>query len=412
MAKLLIKIMFLILASNIASGSGIPHVEFDFKGVASGGTLTIGNTLNRNAFCASIETDQGESVKSVIEKLAIAVVYNSYLFEKPDNITSEQMIQQIISGDVLKLIGLPGMYFITGTETGLGIPSSPKFLTCNYDSVNEKLKIKWDNSLEIYDNIALILKWNNYDSERSIILPGNISQYVITMDKVHYSVNDLDIWVIGLKDGLPSSPAAITLSDKGTVQQELHGIPFRRGISTNWKPWDISKIRYENYECLVKQELVSGKQSRFITINSEKPYEQVLKTPDGGRTIGIYRKFLGLKSNSTYRIEASLTTYDMDKDSSNWSYDMNICHNGVEGKDLTIDQLSGLAILPNDEIGLNAGRVKSYNYKNTVIADYQKSSYDITLPEGVDSITVWLRYSASKSTSGVGFNWIKLKEVE
>ena len=64
------------------------------------------------------------------------------------------------------------------------------------------------------------------------------------------------------------------------------------------------------------------------------------------------------------------------------------------------------------ENGPNAGRVKSYNYKNTVIGDYQKSSYDITLPEGVDSVTVWLRYSAIKSTSAVGFNWLKLTEVK
>jgi len=411
MASLSIKLLVLLLNSHTVLGGGIPYIEFNFQGVASGGTLTIGNTLNRNAFCASIETDSGEPVKSVIEKLAVAVVYNSYLFEKPDNITAEQMVQEIISGDVFKLIGLPGMYFITGTETGLGIPGSPRFLSCNYDSVNEQLKIRWDNCSEVFDNIALILKWNKYDSDKSIILPGSMSQYVIARDKVHYSVDDLDIWVIGIKDGLPSSPTTITLSDNGTVQQELHGIPFKSGILPNWKPWDISMIRYANYECLVKEELVSGKQSRFITTNSEKPYVQILRTPNGGGSLGVYRRFLGLTPGHTYRLTARLNTLDMDRNQADWSFSLHMAHNGSNGEDFSAHQFAGTKALPDGKVGSKAGLVAEYGAAATTKRKYVAHTGDITLPDGVNSVTVWLRHSSSKATTGVALDWLQLKDV-
>jgi len=35
---------------------------------------------------------------------------------------------------------------------------------------------------------------------------------------------------------------------------------------------------------------------------------------------------------------------------------------------------------------------------------------DITLPAGAEVITVWFRYSGPPS-SGVGFDWIKLKDI-
>jgi hypothetical protein len=80
-------------------------------------------------------------------------------------------------------------------------------------------------------------------------------------------------------------------------------------------------------------------------------------------------------------------------------------------KELTANQMSGLEVLPNGETGPQAGRIAEYGPgKLTVKDEYIIHSADITLPEDSNSITVWLRHTG-KGTSGVGFDWIKLEDL-
>jgi len=409
--------MLLLLFSGTACVyvSRVGFVEFNFKGTASGGTLIIGDTLSRNARFASVETYQGESADSVINKLAEEIVYNSHLFGMSDNVDREEQVQQMTSGGKLRIVGCPTSYFITGTETGLGIPKSPKFLSCRYDKENKKLYVKWINPSEDYDNVFLILNWNTYDSGWKDWLPGNAEEYVVDRNVKPYDIDDLDIWVIGYKDGLPSGPTTITLSDNGTSQQELCGIPFD-GIMPNWEAWSLDTApNIENIECNIDYNLTNptkkGKRYNPIKTNDAKPFRQVLKTGTQGGTLGIWRKFLGLIPGHTYKLSARLSTLEMSPNDTEWGFSIHAVADKPGKKELTSNQMAGLEVLPNGKTGPQAGRIAEFGPgKLTAKNEYVIRSADITLPADSDSITVWLRHTG-KGTSGVGFDWIKLEDL-
>jgi hypothetical protein len=83
--------------------------------------------------------------------------------------------------------------------------------------------------------------------------------------------------------------------------------------------------------------------------------------------------------------------------------------------------MAGAAALPNGASGPTAGRIVAFGPGNTTngkFAEYSTEkagadgkSMDITMPDGADTITVWFRYQGPPSGSGVGFDWIKLKDL-
>jgi hypothetical protein len=412
MEKSIIKTMILsALLANPVLGGRIAQVEITFTGKASGGTLIIGNTLGRNVPYASVETEPGEDAESVVKKLARAIVYDSYLFEWPDNANLEKMMQQLISGDAIKLVGGIGHYFTAGTETGLGIPEPPKFLTANYDKANKQLNLKWENPPNNYDKIALRLRWNSGDIGGTTLLSGNATQYVISRDSTNYGINDSDFWVIGIKGDVPSSPAAIMLSANGTAQEELYGIPFKNDISPNWKAWGINGIKKENYKCLTEEKFVPGRLSHNIKNNSQKPYRQVIQIPDGGGTLGIWRKFLGLSPGHKYRISTRLNTLDMPSDGNGWSFSLHVIADKKSESELSARQMAGIETLPDGKIGADADRLKKLDAKTITKGKYNEYSDEITLPQDSNSITVWMRLT-STSKAEVAFDWIKLEDLE
>jgi hypothetical protein len=114
-----------------------------------------------------------------------------------------------------------------------------------------------------------------------------------------------------------------------------------------------------------------------------------------------------------------MNTFDMDRVKDNWSFSF---HAAAHGKTVTLSpqQMAGTAPLPDGSTGLAAGQVASLGPGSTTkgkFAEYSTEKagpnaqvLDITLPAGAEVITVWFRYSGAPS-SGVGFDWIKLKDI-
>ena len=151
----------------------------------------------------------------------------------------------------------------------------------------------------------------------------------------------------------------------------------------------------------------------------DKQYFQLIKTRSPTVVGGVCRKFLGLQAGHTYRINTRMNTFDMDSVQGNWSFSF---HAVPHGKAVTLSsqQMAGTAPLPAGSAGSPAGQVASFGPGSTTKGKFveystEKSApdtqvLDITLPAGAEVITVWFRYSGPPS-SGVGFDWIKLKDV-
>ena len=139
-----------------------------------------------------------------------------------------------------------------------------------------------------------------------------------------------------------------------------------------------------------------------------------------GLVPGIWRKFLGLKSGHTYKLEIRVNTLNMDTNDSNWSFSVHAAYDDTAGSLMTVDQFTDSFPLADGSEGTGAGQFALFGPKATTRGEWLKCSTDIPpegktksnikLPENVTSITVWLRLTGA-NCSGVGMDWIRLEDM-
>jgi len=356
----------------------------------------------------SIETTAGESGESVALRLANAINDRNNSGEKPLWVGRFQAKSSEAS---LILPGGPGSYIFGGTESGLGIPKPPTSLSCTYNKESTQIYFNWVNA-EKYDFILVRCLWTDFDYQHVDMLAGDSTNFSIDANSVN--VSDLNFLVVGFKNNLPSNVAALHVNNY--CQSEEYGIPFTDGIAPNWNKWcygettnkDICK-QGEKYTRLVQP----YNPSRSLLT---KPFYQVINAPTNGAICGVWRKFIGLHPGHTYRITACLSTLEMDTISKDWSFKLQATHNGPSGRDLTPQQLAGLAPLPGEELGATSGKIVSYTSgtttpKNKFALELSRDASHVTLPSDVNTITVWLSFSCLDPDGKVGFSGLKVEDI-
>ncbi len=400
-AIILTTLLCFILLGLSKGKSFIETNEVSLKGSAKGGILVLIDVFGKNCRYVSIKTEKGESAELIAMRLA-NIINDSNPFEWVGD--SEDIIAK---EGTLTLWGKKGSYAFGGTEKGLGIPEPPTSLSSTYDANNHRAILNWNNPASDFDEISVFI--SGYPEFSWNIIFGTDEQYVHKFKQQKFK--SADFRVIGFKNGVPSSPAAIHLT--GNTQQELFGIPFTDGVAPNWKAWSLNaRPNKEFTKSHINEKLTAGKNRRFNPIKeaSQKPFKQVLNTPAGGGTVGIYRKFLGLTAGNTYRLSARLSTLGMDPDDKDWAFSLHAAPDKPDKKELSSNQMAGLTALPNDQIGPQAGRLKTLDHQELTKGQYKEYSSNITLPADSNSITVWLRLN-STSAAEVGFDWIKLEDL-
>jgi len=420
--------VFLSVGYPKAYSSVVPTFNLPFKGEASGGNLILAKTRNRNVAYVSVQTSTGESAESVAQRLADTI--NAHHAEQ--NFRGGHYdphwlwvggYQVSASGSNLILPGTPENYITSGTEMGLGIPKPPMFLSCSYDKGKNEVALQWINPPDRYDFILVEGYWNDFDEQVTRLLPRESNTFRIERNKIPVDVNDLEFRVISLSDNIPSNAAAIHVSGGGHCQEETYGIPFTGGVAPNWATWSTAeKPDTAAFEQGEKYTNLRQSYNPARTL-STKPFYQVVKTPPSGAAHGVYRKFLSLTPGHTYRIIACISTLEMDSVKGDWAFSLHGTHNGAERKDLTIQQLSGLAALPDGRRGPQAGRIAYYHRGKTTKANHEivfsgdkaasevEDASHITLPADANTITVWVRFTCSDTNGKVGFSGIKLEDI-
>ena len=408
----------LIVQDGAASASKVAEYELTFKGVASGGTLVLARTRNRNQRYVVIETSVGELAESVARRMADVINASHAAYRRKsskDHILWVGGYKATASKGTLILGGGIDAYTLAGTETGLGIPPPPLFLTCSHDETADKVLIQWVNPWEVYDFILVQCYWTDFDHHFSKRVDGPSTSFVIDRKQIPVNIDDFNVLVIGFRDDIPSNAGAIHL--RGHCQEETYGIPFAEGVAPNWTVWStaakVEKTAFEQRDKYTDLPLYN-----FAKALLTKPFFQVIKASSKGASHGVYRKFLGLTPSHTYRLTACLSTLEMDSANGDWSFSLHAAHNGPDGKDLTVQQLAGLSSLPDGRIGSQAGNIVSYSQGNTTKGDFSivlseagSQSSHITLPAGADTITVWLRFSCSDPKGKIGFSGVKLEDI-
>jgi hypothetical protein len=112
----------------------------------------------------------------------------------------------------------------------------------------------------------------------------------------------------------------------------------------------------------------------------------------------------------------------MDAVKSGWSVSLHAAPTAPEAKDLTVQQLAGLAPLPDGRSGLQAGQIASYGPGETTKGNFSlvfsgenpaagAQGSNITMPAGVDALTVWVKFNCSTPNGKVGFSGVKLEDI-
>jgi hypothetical protein len=438
-----------VLLFCLGVSTSLANVEIPFRGNATGGTLVVAYAPDPHSAHTSniaVRTSVGESASSVVKRLAEAIVSSDAIFrgitKNPQD--AKAMLDHMVQGDTLSMRGSFTDYILAGTEAGLGIPQPPLCLSCSFKREARVFDVRWINPSGDSQYDCLDISWRYRSkpegtpgSGGGTIIPDRSDHFAITLPK---DVNDLetDIWIKGLRHemsveemrakgiplnrkAVPSNATAIHMTSSGYGQEETYGIPFAAGVAPNWSAWSTAAgVDKESFE--QGRRYAGVERYEPVKALSTKPYYQIIKAPPQGVQHGVWRKFLGLTPGHTYRITACLSTLNMDSVEGGWVFSLCAAHNGSDGKDLTPQQLAGSAALPDKNNGPGAGRIASYGPGNTTRGASklvfsgesdvnQPRTSHITLPPGVDTITVWVRFECSDPKGTVGFSGVKCEDI-
>jgi hypothetical protein len=179
--------------------------------------------------------------------------------------------------------------------------------------------------------------------------------------------------------------------------------------------------RHENNEMLFEMGR-RGDAARDLTqltqpsTPDEKVFFQQIQVGKPGAVGGTKRRFIGLRSERAYRLSARLNTMGLNNDAKDWRYSLHATYATRAG--LTPDQLAGATALANGENGPDAARMVAYSPEYTTRGDWVRTDtgpnealQDIVLPEGYDTIVLWVRYTAHDPDHVVGIDWVQLEDL-
>lgn len=379
----------------------ISTTAITLNGTAQGGVLSLSEILPIGAGFASVVTTQGESVEVVLNRLADEVCRSSsFNWHRP---LQPRPAYVKVAGNTLTL-PLTGLrYCFSGSDQGFVNLKPVLSVSGSYDAEKHQVSLSWINPPEQYDAIDV-----------GKTFPPKTTNCVFACDPSNREHMFVGL-VRGKRGDIFSPPASIIINTNS--QEELDTFPFYMGLAPNWSYWSDS-TNADAVKC--EQGIKTNVDLAVRGDPWDKPLYQIVKATQSGVQGGIWRRFLGLKPDHTYKVEVRLNTLKMDACTNVWTFSFHAAGDNPNGSGLTVAQMAGQAALPDGSKGPEAGRVAFYEPGVTTNGKWKKRSTDtpgsgleiknITLPKDVTSITVWLRHSGANST-GVGMDWIKLTDV-
>ena len=384
-------------------------MRLSLHGESSGGWLTLRKTPGWNFPYAVVTNMPGETAASVISRLAAQVDD----FSRSGKVLRRSPVLEV-KQEALVLRG-PEPWIFGGTDTGFSIPDAPYAVSASFDKQSDTASFQWVNPGAGYDSI-----WIVYYGQLLAVLPGKTTRYIHKRDAIidsGFSSSDLNVFVVGQKDGTPSNAAGVRLR-KHVIQECLMNVPFTQGLAPTFKPW-MHNTPAGAVEFL--QGALSGMEPATDAWQFEgQGFYQILKGR-GAFQGGIWRRFLGLIPGHTYRLRARVNTFQTAE--GKWNFTFHAAYNPVSGLDLTSAQLAGIAMLPDKSKGPSAGQIAKYDYAATTGGRWVtcvsqggeagKPCRDITLPDtGINSVTVWFRFEGNGIPNGaVGIDSVTIEDL-
>jgi hypothetical protein len=398
----------LLLAHTNCTEAARRKEDIALWGQANGGTLELLFLRGHYEMSVAVETRPGEDAESVVGKLRDAVNRSEEMMAWGITATAEQ--------NTLVVTYPKCCLALRGTENGLGIPDPPQDLACFLDAESRTIHLTWANPPgQDYDALLAAR-----DGTLEVFeVPGDS---VAGTDYVRFDTGSIaarrDYTLIGRKNDTPSDCVRCTVQICQEIEDLLEG-DCVDGVAPGWNSWQRnSGTAMVSFECGPE---AGDRQSDFDKVG--EPGFQIIRgagdkhNPFEG---GVWRKFTGLIPGHRYRIQAYLQMRFGVPEGGDWYFSLHGAHNGVTGDDLSVDQLAGLTALPDGSRGSTAGQISRMDpvlgvHYGVFSSDLEtlpgKNIGDISLPEGVTSLTVWVKHGGNIASPGVVLDYVLVRDV-
>ena len=408
-------LIFVVSNCKIAfSQSELASSSITLRGQSSGGVLTLMKAPGGNYPFIVVTNKPNESAASVIDKLLFQLTNCSvcaawYGVEYVSKPTTSTLV--LLGGPIS--LNESSSWILGGTDTGFNIPPPPLFVSVSYKS--GKVALEWVNPPGGYDSIVIVCG----GVPVSLPLPGNSTRWTNDQDGVLPSFNSYSkeqmYMVVGYKNGTPSNGSGVRLTNLNKMES-LMNIPFTQGVAPSFKKWSYDSP-IENID--FRQGNLPGMMPNTEVAQLDgKGFYQII-SGHGTFVGGISRRFLGLIPGHSYKVTARINTFGMAK--GKWSVSLHAAYNAATGEDLTSAQMAGAAELPDKGNGAVDGEIAKYDSTTTTDGKWVDSPSKlstsetvkvITLPNGINSITVWLKHDGTEVTgSMVGIDSVTIEDV-
>jgi hypothetical protein len=442
-------------------------MSIGFSGNASGKGLRL---FRFDVGCyeyVGIGTAESESYREVTSRFDQLLKMLDNWRKRLPSPSGERQDGLLLADDILR-------YWVGGEEQGLGIPHTPRSLTCNYDPKNRWYTFAWeDPNQDVLFPVAFHAErpihpytkqganWmrefsaipQNMDARMrealeeqiaekyrdapktaldspAIVLSEHLQQGTNLLTLILWSLypqsTSSDYWIDRLR--CPSAPGVLLFGPG--YQSSFLDLPLGKKVIPNWMSWggdsvELAVVARDGIEDNLYS--CSGKGTIDVT-KQPQTYYQRFRNVEGARGGGIWRDYLGLTPNHTYRVRIRLNTLDVQPASAGsepdkneaWTFSIHATP-GVAGKneDPTYEQFMGVSSWADEKPDPLIGQIACYGPETTTGGEWvERVSGDggpgstlgvITLPEGCDRITVWLRCTGP-IPKGVGMDWIQFED--
>lgn len=380
--------------------------RFALKGKSTGGVMILtkvpGAVANHAQFV--VTNLPGDDSATVLERLVRSLAAHGFVLDRPAPEKRDWLV--LPGGGSLwrdgKVLEAPA-WIAGGDDLGFNIPPAPLFLSATY--VSNQVILRWVNEVT-YDSLWVCGGvWESIPIE---VLPGNTEEFACDIVRLvppnwpwPEGTNVL-IAVVGVKDGVPSTAAAIKLVDF-TKQEPVVHVPFSRGVVPGFRFWSRTPTGAK-VQC--KQGIIHSTPLGGGTEIWRLKYYQVFNA-NGGFQAGLYRRWLGLKPGHTYRVSATLRSLGSQVSG------VSIGLFGAElprgSADLTPAQMIGEEPLPGGKRGKAAGLLgwvsAGVTNGNASMSETMQVGSNLsgtvggefTLSDRSDSIAVWVRVESQQA---------------
>jgi hypothetical protein len=408
-----------------SDGAGTFQQEIFFLREASGGVLVVGAPCGPTPRSLVIATGPAESPESVVRNVAQVINASQW----PLCLHGSSV--DVAEADGNRLTTRASILFTAGTETGLGIPPPPVFLTADCDVDKGELRLSWENGGK-YERVDLWMSAYVLDH-----VDGGVTSHIFPLERLLTSRAVSSYFeqsghflcrlttTIVAKDrlsndsfqalSLPSGLAEVEV--RPSSMAEVYRSPFTGGVAPNWRSWHDTSQNAPVFRQETRWDPNEGSH-RDVRRPQDAPYYQVIEAQKGVVDGGLYRKFLGLTPGKRYKLNMRLQPTREGPGEDALLTVNALCAPSNAGS-LTAQQMTAQAVLSAAPGGSQFKQEVPFQRNSSrrwlqldKLKDVEPDAHTVTMPEGCDTLHVWLRLQSNGAHATVGMDWVELSKVD